>query len=186
LSLHLAIHVVFKVAAHVCLRHLLDLALAHAVLGVPLNAVLVRVGVVEHGLIQVVSEIHGHRIPASILVVNDEQIPVVLEAHQNVIFLGVVVSKDDGKDGLVILLLRNGNELSKEVLVAVEEERALNFVDNIQVLLELLHLLFLSSLAHFLDLCFDRVSETREAGFELRTPFIYDLVDKEVLFVEGV
>lgn len=87
------IHVLSKVLPHVLLDHLLLLILGHQVVSVFLHAILSWMSVVDHCFVDVDGKVHCHWVPTSILIVDDEKVPVVSKTHEDIVLMNVVVAK---------------------------------------------------------------------------------------------
>ena len=89
----IGIHEIRKVLPHVLLDHLFLLVLRHQVLGVFFHPISFRMSVVDHRLVDVNSKVHGHWIPAGVLVIDDEKFTVVGQFHEDVVLMNVVVAQ---------------------------------------------------------------------------------------------
>ena len=71
------VHVLIEVVGQVCFDEAFQLILRHDVVSVPFDTVLTWVRVVVHCLVDEDGDIHCHRIPTSVLVINDNEVAVV-------------------------------------------------------------------------------------------------------------
>ena len=76
-SFCVGVHIFLVELRHILNAHESYFLFCHAVVRVIRNAVFKRIGVVQHALVQIVSEIHGHWVPACILVVDHQELAVV-------------------------------------------------------------------------------------------------------------
>lgn len=51
--------------------------------------------IVERTLVQVVGQVISHRVPSCVLIVDQSKLSVVIEIHEYIVFLAVVVRKHD-------------------------------------------------------------------------------------------
>lgn len=86
-------HEPVEVVGHVLPDEPFLLLQGHVVVEVLLDSVVLRVRVVDHGLVDVYSKIHGHRVPASVLIVNQDYFSVIRQRHKNVVLMDVVVAE---------------------------------------------------------------------------------------------
>jgi len=83
--------VLFKVLGKVLLREEFDLVYGRTVVGIELDAVRSGMRIVQHTLVDVDSHVHAERVPAPVLIVDENQFLVVVVVNENVVFLAVVV-----------------------------------------------------------------------------------------------
>ena len=77
LRLEVVRHILFEIPVEVDFNDAVHLIRVHDVVEVPLNAVGSGVRIIVHSLVNINGEVHGHRVPAGILVVDDDNIAVV-------------------------------------------------------------------------------------------------------------
>lgn len=93
LCLNLIWHIFIIVAVQIVAAHLCNFSHSQHVVSEPGYAVLAWVSVVDHGLVDVVGQVVGHRVPLGVLVVDQNQFSVVGPGHQDIVLLRVVVSQ---------------------------------------------------------------------------------------------
>lgn len=89
----ISVHEFGKVLPHVLLDHLFLFVFRHQILGVLFHAISCGVSVVNHCLVDINGEVHGHWVPASVFVIDDEQVTVVGETHEDVVLMNVVMAQ---------------------------------------------------------------------------------------------
>lgn len=90
-------HVFVKVMGQVGLDKTLELMLRHHVISVPFDSVLTWVGVIVHCLVDEDTDVHGHGVPTSVLIINDNEVTVVLHGHEDVVLVAIVMGKHIGE-----------------------------------------------------------------------------------------
>ena len=65
----------------------LDFFLGHNVVCVPLDSVFAWIRIVVHRLVDEDGYVHCHGIPACILIIDYQQIPIVLYGHKNIVLM---------------------------------------------------------------------------------------------------
>ena len=89
--------VMVKVISEIVTNEQIHFFVAHDVVRVPVHTIVAWVAVVVHGLVDVHANVHGHRIPPGILIVNDKHISIVPHRHQDVVLVAVIVRDHIGK-----------------------------------------------------------------------------------------
>jgi hypothetical protein len=93
------------------------------VLLVVLDSPLERVGIIEHGLAEIVGDVHSTGVPRSVFKVDKDHFGGILQRGQNVILLGVIVSEYD--------LRVSGDEFVEVLLAAREQEGLIKICQNL-------------------------------------------------------
>lgn len=91
------LHVLVEVVSKIRLDKTFELLLGHDVVGVPLDSVLTWVRVVVHRLVHEHGDVHGHRVPPGVLVIDDNKFTVVLHGHEDVVLVAIVVGQHVGE-----------------------------------------------------------------------------------------
>lgn len=159
------------VLGQVNVDHGSDLVRLHHILLVERDSFVARIGIVQHGLIDVVSHIHSHRIPAGVLEVNNHQFLVNSVLHEDVALEHIIVAKD-----VRVSIVTRDHGLPV-LLVALEQVLLLNVLHDFEVLGPVL---ILSGIELVLQALFD----AWQVLDEVWSPLVEDSMDKELLRVE--
>lgn len=100
----LLVHVLVEVVGQIGLDEVFKLVLRHNIISVPFNTILSWVRVVVHRFVDEDCNIHGHGIPSCVLIINDNEVPVVHNGHQDVVLMTIIVGQNIGERVHVVLI----------------------------------------------------------------------------------
>ena len=87
----------------------------HHIVSVPLDSISTRVRVIVHGFIHKHSQVHGHGVPTSVLEVDEHELGVVLNGHENIVLMSIVMGQHIWKGSF-------RNQAGKKFVVSLEQE----------------------------------------------------------------
>ena len=85
----------FVVALEVRFNQHITLIVRWEILKVAADAYTFWISIIKTALVQVVSNVHRHGVPSSILVVDKSNFSIVLQTSQDVVFLSIIVPQNN-------------------------------------------------------------------------------------------